>query len=99
MNSIDRQLEQLLHAAARAPKTPPGDAPFALQAKLLAQWRSAGTGAGDLGQLLLPLLRRAAICACLLMLASIAFSYRAIVSGEDDEVLIANAAVDLTQLP
>jgi len=33
------------------------------------------------------------------MLVSIAFSYRAIVSGEDDEVLIANAAVDLTQLP
>ena len=99
MNSIDRQLEQLLKAAARAPKTPTGDAPFAMQAKVLAQWRSAGTGAGDLGQFLLPLFRRAAICACLLMLVSIAFSYRAIVSGDDDEVLIANAAVDLTQLP
>jgi len=99
MNSTDHQLEQLLHAAARAPKTPPGEAPFALQAKLLAQWRSAGTGAGDIGQFLLPLFRRAAICACLLMLVSIAFSYRSIVSGEDDEVQIANAAVDLTQLP
>jgi len=99
MNSVDHQLEQLLKAAARAPKLPPGEAPFALQARVLAHWRSAATGAGDLGQLLLPLLRRAAICACLLMLVSIAFSYRAILSGDDDEVMIANAAVDFTQLP
>jgi hypothetical protein len=99
MNSIDRQLQYLLKAAARAPKTLSGDVPFAVQARVLAQWRSGGMGAGDLGQLLLPLLRRAAICACLLMLVSIAFSYRAILSAENDEVIIANAAMDLTQLP
>src|SRR5438552_14292483 len=99
MNSINQQLDHLLKSAARAPKAPSGEAPFAMQSRILAQWRSVPAGGGDLAQLLLPLLRRAALCACLLMLVSIAFSYRAIINGENDEVIIANAAVDLTQLP
>jgi hypothetical protein len=100
MNSINQQLERLLKSAARAPRRPlPREAPFVVEAKVLARWRSLPGGAVDLAHVLLPLLRRAALCACLLMLLSIAFSYRAILAGENDEVTLANAAVDLTLLP
>jgi hypothetical protein len=99
MNSIDQQLERLLKSAARAPQTLSEEAPFAMQSKVLAHWRGVPAGAGDFAQFLLPLLRRAALCACLLMLVSIAFSYRALITGENEEVIIANAAMDLTQLP
>ena len=48
---------------------------------------------------LLPSLRRAALCACLLMLISMVFGYRAILNGENDETAIANSALDLSLLP
>jgi hypothetical protein len=99
MNSINQQLERLLKSALRAPRALPVGTPFAVEAKVLAHWRDLPGGAMDFAQILLPLLRRAALCACLLMLLSIAFSYRTILIGENDEVTLANAAVDLTLLP
>ena len=99
MSRNDQALERLFKSAARAARPLPQEAPFTLEAKVLAQWRASASGAGDLAQSLLPLLRRAALCACLLMLLSIAFSYRAFNGGEDEEVAIANSAVDLTALP
>lgn len=99
MNPINQQLERLLNSAARAPQPVPGEAPFAVESRVLARWRTSPGGAGDLAHMLLPLLRRAALCACLLMLLSIAFSYRTILTGDNDETTLANAAVDLTLLP
>ena len=99
MKELDQQLERLFNSAARAPRNLPSQAPFVVEAKVLAQWRSWPSGAGDLGHFLLPFLRRAALCAGLLMLVSIAFSYRALLSGENDEAAIANSAVDWTLLP
>ena len=99
MNSTNQQLERLLKSAARASRPLPDEIPFATQARVLAHWRRLPSGAGDLAQMLLPLFRRAALCACLLMLLSIAFSYRTILSAENEEVILANAAVDLTLLP
>ena len=99
MRSINQQLECLLKAAARAPRPATSEAPFALEAKVLARWRSLPGGAGDLAHMLLPLLRRAALCACVLMLLSIAFSYRTILTGDSEETTLANAALDLTLLP
>jgi len=97
MNSINEQLQRLLQAAARAPRHLPDEAPLALQSKVLAHWRC---GAADLPHLLvLPMLRRAAFCACLVMLLSLAFSYSAILNPENDEAIMANSAVDLTLLP
>ena len=98
MNSINQQLSLLLKSAARAPRQPVGEAPFGLESQVLAQWRRPGA-TGDLAHLLMPLLRRAVFCACLLMLLSIAFSYRAITGGENEEVIIANSTVDLTLVP
>ena len=99
MNPINHQLERLLNSAARAPRPAPGEARFALEAKVLARWRTCPGGVGDLAHMLLPLLRRAALCACVLMLLSIAFSYRTILTGDSDETTLANAALDLTLLP
>ena len=99
MNSLDRQLNHLLQSAARAPRAQPTEAPFAVESRVLAYWRRLPAGAGDFAQALLPLLRRAALCACLLMLLSLAFGYEALLTGENDEVTLANSAVDLTLVP
>jgi hypothetical protein len=99
MNSLDRQLESLLQSAARAPRPSPAEPSFALEARVLGYWRRLPTGAGDVAQILVPLLRRAALCACLLMLLSLAFGYGALRTGENDEVTLANSAVDLTLIP
>ena len=100
MNSSDPQLERLLRAAGRAPSALPQEAPFSIHTRVLAHWRALPGAAGEyFAHTLLPLLRQAALCACLLMLLSIAFSYRAIITGEDEAVRLANSAVDLTLLP
>lgn len=99
MNSTQHQLNRLLAAAARAPRALSDEVPFALEAKVMASWRRLPAGAGEIPHLLLPFLRRAAVCACLLMLLSIAFSYRDIIAGENVEATLANSAVDLSLLP
>ena len=99
MNPLDRQLQLLLTAAATAARPVAARAPFGVEAPVLAHWLCRSHAANDVAQVLLPLLRRAFFCACVLMLLSIAFSYRAIVSGENEEVAIANSTVDLTLLP
>ena len=99
MNSPNQQLDRLLRSASRALRPLPAEAPFSVQSRVLAHWRILPAGAVDFGCILLPLLRRAALCACLLMLLSIAFSYHVIIAGEDEAVMLANSAVDLTLLP
>ena len=99
MKSPDQNLDRLLESAARAPRLLPRRAPFAVESRLLAHWRRLPLEKADLAQMLLPVLRRAALCACLLMLASIALSYRTILNGDDDIVTIANSAMDSALLP
>ena len=99
MNSLNQQLERLLKSASRTPRPAAPEASFALQTRVLAHWRSLPAGTGDLGNVLLPLLRRAALCACLLMLVSLAFSYRGITIPEDEAATLANSALDLSLLP
>jgi len=99
MNPTHQQIERLLNSAARAPRPETGEVPFSLESKVLAGWRGVSAGAGHFAHVLLPLLRRAALCACLLMLLSIAFSYRSILPADNDETSLANAALDLTLLP
>ena len=98
MNSLDPRLERLLNSAAQAPRNSPQGPPPEIALRVLAHWRGLG-GAGDIPQFLLPLLRRAALCACLLMIASVVCSYRAFHIGDNDAVILANSAVDLTLLP
>ena len=93
------QFERLLRGAAQVRRPLASGAPFGVESKTIAFWRSLPGGEGDLYSFLLPLLRRAALCACLLMLLSIAFSYRALLTSEEEDGLLANATVDLNWLP
>jgi|ERR1051326_2346220 hypothetical protein len=99
MNPIEEQLDRLLKSAARAPRHLPCQAPLALRRQMVTQWRRGGAGRGDVAQFLLPSLRWAAAGACLLMFLSLALNYRAIVTAENEEIAIANSAIDLTLLP
>ncbi len=99
MNPINQQLECLLKSAARAARPLPEKAPFALEAKVLARWRGKPEVAEEGVHFLLPMLRQAVLCACLLMLLSLVISYRALLDSESDEISIAKSAVDLTLLP
>jgi hypothetical protein len=99
MNLNDQMLQRLVRSAARAPRPLPEGAPLAVESKVLACWRRLPFEAVDRAQLVLPLLRRAAVCACVLMLVSIALSYGAIINADDEVVMIANSVVDLTLLP
>ena len=99
MNSPNQVILRLLDGAARAPRPTACEVPLTVQYKVLAHWRGLAAAPGDIAHLLFPLLRRAALCACLLMLLSIVFGYHAILSGDVDEMTLANSAVDLTLLP
>ena len=99
MKLTNDPLARLLNAAARAPRDLPASPPSTIARTVLTHWRQAHARPSDDAQLLLPLLRWAVLCACLLMLVSIAFSFEFGPSSENDEVAYANSAVDLTLLP
>jgi hypothetical protein len=90
MNSNDEQLNRLFKAAAQARPAESGAARFALEARVLADWR--GTR-GDNGGVLLLWLRRAAICAGILALASLAWNYQTFTRAGGDELAVADAAM------
>jgi hypothetical protein len=90
MNSNEDQLNRLFKAAARAPRTEAGEARFALEARVLADWR--GTR-GENGDVLLLWLRRAAIFAGVLAVASLAWNYQTFTRSGGDELAVADAAM------
>jgi hypothetical protein len=73
MNQTKHQLDRLLKAAARAPQGEVAPASFALETRVMAAWRSTGS-TGDT-MMLISWFRRAVACACLVMLASLAWGY------------------------
>ena len=74
MKRVDEQLKRLLKAAAGAPTPAAGAAVFALEARVLGGWRGLQTQA-ESGEFLVAAFRRAAICGCILALASVAWNY------------------------
>jgi hypothetical protein len=93
MNTGSDPLNRLLKSAARAPRPEPAPAPFALEARSLAAWRSAELG--DNSDYLIACLRRAAICACVMALASFALNYRLLAGTRTggDELAVADATM------
>jgi len=73
MNPLDHSLNRLLQAAAQAPKQTPVRPPFTLEARVLAQWRSAANE--DEFAFLAKLFRHAVIYAGFVMLLSIGWNY------------------------
>jgi hypothetical protein len=91
MKRMDEQLDRLMKAAAGAPRTETGAALFALEARVLADWRMAGRG--ENGEALLAWLRRAAIAACLLALVSLAWDFNHLRNNTGDELAAADSAM------
>jgi hypothetical protein len=80
MKPLDDQLNRLLKAAASAPRSAPGAAVFAQEARVLGNWRAA-LSQGEGGEWMLAAFRRAAICGCILALASVAWTYHGAANG------------------
>ncbi len=74
MKPLDKQLNRLFKAAAAVPNPPPVAAPFALEARVMGRWR--GLTPDDSGEFLVAWFRRAALCGCVLALASVAWTYQ-----------------------
>ena len=72
MKPVDEKLDRLLKAAAAAPR-PLSGAAFVLEARVLAGWRALQPE--EDGQFLVAWFRRAALCGCLLAVASLAWNY------------------------
>ncbi len=98
MNQLNHQLDRLFKAAAHARRELPSGVPFAIQCRLLAQWQS-GAGAGEEMFVLLPIVRRAFLLACILALIALAINYRGLIQRPSDEAVIINSPVSLTYLP
>jgi hypothetical protein len=97
MKPNDHSLERLFKSAARASRPLPSEAPFAVEARVLAHWRRQSPDADELFSLL-PLFRRGLTLACLIAVASMAFSYA---GGQpaSEEVAILNSVPEINYLP
>ena len=73
MNRLYHSLQRLLKAAAQAPKAAPVTPPFALETRVLAQWRAAA--GEDEFAFLTKLFRHAIVYASLVMLLSIGWNF------------------------
>lgn len=97
MKPLDHQLNRLFKAAAQSPRPLPTEAPFAIESRVLAQWRS-GRGAEDELFSLLPLFRGGLALACAIALLAITFSLREPDQGLDEVVIIESVA-EMSYLP
>lgn len=94
MKRIDDQLDRLFKSAARAAKPAPKEASFALETRVMGQWRSSLRA--ENGDFLVVWFRRATIGACLLAAASLAWNYHDLTSGTKgigDELAIADSSM------
>lgn len=94
MKPVDRSLQKLLKAAARAPREPAEPAPFALEAAVIAQL--CNTAPEDEFARLVPLFRYAMVFGLVMMLLSGAWNY---FEGQNNSGATALASYALTQLP
>jgi hypothetical protein len=91
MNPIDDQLNRLFMAAARARKPGLEATAVFLETRAFAGW--PGGRAAEGRDFLLAWFRRATVCACLLMLLSLAWNYRQATTGPGDELSQADSTM------
>ena len=94
MNPIDRQLNRLLKAASQAPKPGAEAASFALETRVMADWRASLQP--ENGDFFVGLFRRAAMGACVLAVISLAWNYHNLTNGEkgiSEELAIADSSM------
>lgn len=97
MNEINHPLQRLFRAAAQAPRDLPLPPDFGFESRVLADWRSSWMAGDD--SVLITLLRRAFLCACLMVLLSFAVNYRFLTDSAPSELAIADSAIRMSLLP
>ena len=91
MNSPENQLDRLLKAASRAPRPETRAAMFALETRVIGGWRASSPA--ESGEMLVALCRRAAVFACCLALASLAWNYLELKGQGGDELSVAESSM------
>ena len=97
MKPLDHHLARLFRAAAEARRHAPAEAPWSLEARVLAQLRTEAMSVDIFFPL--PLFRRALVLACGLVLVAFAFNFRELTQRPPDEVVIINSPVAVNDLP
>jgi hypothetical protein len=93
MNELDdHRLVRLLKSAAQAPRDEPAEMPFGFDTRVLAHWRSTQTD--DSGNRMM-VFRWALSCSLVLMLGSVAFSYKTLTTPVSTEFVVANSAIEM----
>jgi hypothetical protein len=93
MNHTDLCLQRLLRSARRASLPLPTEAPFYLEARVLNAWRYGLSD--DPPPLLAPVLRRAMLAACAILVICTAFTLRSLRETPPDEVMVVGTAIQL----
>jgi hypothetical protein len=89
MNDSDLKLHRLFAAARSAPPAlETGAMPGPLQTRVLAHWRAAA--AAEPGRSLALVFRAALVCAAIVMLVSVAWSFGDLTHDPESDVAIAN---------
>ena len=91
MNPAGDQLNRLFKAASRAPKAETRAAMFALERRVIGGWRASSQA--ESGEMLVTLCRRAAVFACCLALASLAWNYLELKDQAGDELAAAESSM------
>ena len=97
MNTNPDLWERLTRAARQAPREEFHASPFGFEARVLAYWRAGNVAADPLSWRLL--MQAAAWCAALLVLLSLAASYRAWQERDNSALNIANTVIARSFLP
>ena len=98
MNDIDTQLRRLFRAAARAPRELPAEAPFHLEARVLANWRSGRPFPDDLPGLWMGVVQKAFVCSCAILLVAAALILHSRSESPANEMVDLDSAIQLTLL-
>lgn len=94
MKPIDNQLNRLFKAAAQAPKAASEPPSFALETRVMGAWKSSWRG--ESGDVFVAWFRRAAVGACVLAMASLAWNFHNFTNGDrgiGEELAIADSSM------
>ena len=91
MNECEDRLSRLLKSAAQAPRHVPAELPFGFDTRVLAHWRSAREDSRKR----MIVFRWALSCSLVLMLGSVAFSYKTLTTPVSAEFAVANSAIEM----
>jgi hypothetical protein len=94
MSSPDSCLRRLFEASARCSPPLPCEAPFWMEARILEAWRRE-RGA-EIVLWAMPLVRRAFVCAWVIIAVSTALSIRSFTQAPANELVIVDSAIKLS---